>query len=766
MAGPGGSERGRISVRVLPDTSAFARSLGRYLERIERTHVVTLPLRLDPGSLDAEVRRAAALAQRTARVDLPVEVDGTRARIEARALAAEISRTSKARIKVDTRDFAVAGRALAGLAGAGLAQVGSQVITAGLLAVASAAATAAGSLGLLPAAYAATGAAAATLLLGLRGFGEALSNLGDPAKFSAALANLAPAARDTAVAIRDLVPAFDGMRLDVQQALFAGLAEQVKRLGGAYLPVLRAGLVGIAAEFNTGARAVADFAAAPQSLADTATVLAGTRAALAALVPAGIAVAQALRDIAAVGSGFLPGLAAGLTGLAQRFAEFIAQARASGALQQFFAAALATLGQLLQVVGNLGHALLGILSSAQATGGGLVGLLVQVSGALAGFTNSVQGQQALQVFFGSAAQLARLLLPLLLQLAAIIGNTVAPALAQLGTALVQGGGLQALITGLGQGLAALAPALAPLGNAVSALLAAAAPLLPVIGQLAGALLTVLANTVAQLATNLQPVIAALAELAQQLVPLLPAIGQMLSLWIDLESVGIPLVVQALHLLADVLGFAVSGWVSAAGVVQQFHDAWRALGGGIQGTTTLIALAATGMVDSVGRNLGPDGLLGFFLGLPARILTALGNLGGLLVQAGHDLVEGMIRGVSEMVGRLLDRAAQMARDAVATVKQALGIASPSTVFAALGRFTAQGFAQGITDATPFAVRAAGQLADAATFDPTRAEFGFPTTAGPQVTVNQTITAQPDQSPWSIATAANRQLGYAMRTAGIP
>lgn len=36
MAGPGGREVGRLSVRVLPDTSNFATSLQRYLDRIER----------------------------------------------------------------------------------------------------------------------------------------------------------------------------------------------------------------------------------------------------------------------------------------------------------------------------------------------------------------------------------------------------------------------------------------------------------------------------------------------------------------------------------------------------------------------------------------------------------------------------------------------------------------------------------------------------------------------------------------------------------
>ncbi|GGM76881.1 hypothetical protein GCM10012275_54440 [Longimycelium tulufanense] len=106
------------------------------------------------------------------------------------------------------------------------------------------------------------------------------------------------------------------------------------------------------------------------------------------------------------------------------------------------------------------------------------------------------------------------------------------------------------------------------------------------------------------------------------------------------------------------------------------------------------------------------LVSWVAGLPGRILRALGNLRSLLYNAGRDLIQGMIRGVSHMVGRLLGKVRQMAQDAVNTVKSWLGIGSPSRVFAQLGEFTGEGFAIGLERMAPMVSRAATLLANRA------------------------------------------------------
>lgn len=73
MPGPGGREVGRVSVRALPDTSSFARSLERYLERVERTLRVELPVDLDSRDVAATEATLAELTRdRTVNVDIDV----------------------------------------------------------------------------------------------------------------------------------------------------------------------------------------------------------------------------------------------------------------------------------------------------------------------------------------------------------------------------------------------------------------------------------------------------------------------------------------------------------------------------------------------------------------------------------------------------------------------------------------------------------------------------------------------------------------------
>lgn len=72
MAGPGGREVGRVSVKVLPDTSTFARSLERYLERVERRLRVELPVSLNAADV-AQTEAKLAVLSRDRTVELDVD---------------------------------------------------------------------------------------------------------------------------------------------------------------------------------------------------------------------------------------------------------------------------------------------------------------------------------------------------------------------------------------------------------------------------------------------------------------------------------------------------------------------------------------------------------------------------------------------------------------------------------------------------------------------------------------------------------------------
>lgn len=72
-----------------------------------------------------------------------------------------------------------------------------------------------------------------------------------------------------------------------------------------------------------------------------------------------------------------------------------------------------------------------------------------------------------------------------------------------------------------------------------------------------------------------------------------------------------------------------------------------------------------------------------------------TLGGIdLLQIGSDMIQGFIDGIAGAAGRVAEAVSSIANSATATLKGALGIASPSKVFAGLGGYTAEGFAQGV------------------------------------------------------------------------
>jgi len=94
---------------------------------------------------------------------------------------------------------------------------------------------------------------------------------------------------------------------------------------------------------------------------------------------------------------------------------------------------------------------------------------------------------------------------------------------------------------------------------------------------------------------------------------------------------------------------------------------------------------------VGINTAVD----FVKGMPGRVVAALGNLGSTLRSAGVDLIAGFIAGVTSKASSIVTTIRDTITDKLpAFVKEALGIHSPSRVFAELGRHTAEGMAVGI------------------------------------------------------------------------
>lgn len=101
---------------------------------------------------------------------------------------------------------------------------------------------------------------------------------------------------------------------------------------------------------------------------------------------------------------------------------------------------------------------------------------------------------------------------------------------------------------------------------------------------------------------------------------------------------------------------------------------------------------------------------WFGSLPRAIANAVGNLGSVLYGAGRDLIQGLLNGAASLlntVGSFF--ASKLPGTLQGPFKKALGINSPSKVFAEYGMNIAQGLAGGVDKYSSLASKAIGNLA---------------------------------------------------------
>jgi hypothetical protein len=116
----------------------------------------------------------------------------------------------------------------------------------------------------------------------------------------------------------------------------------------------------------------------------------------------------------------------------------------------------------------------------------------------------------------------------------------------------------------------------------------------------------------------------------------------------------------------------------------------------------------GVKDAATRKLGE--MVAFVRGIPGRIVGALGDLGGLLVEKGKDVVRGLWEGIKAMGKWLYDTLIGWAVDLIpGPIARALGIASPSRLMAdAIGRHIPTGIVAGIAKTAPLLDKAMTRL----------------------------------------------------------
>lgn len=357
--------------------------------------------------------------------------------------------------------------------------------------------------------------------------------------------------------------------------------------------------------------------------------------------------------------------------------------------------------------------------------------------------------QALAPVFTTFAGVIGQLAPHIANVAVALGPGLAAAVSAIGNALnAMGPGLVVVASGLSQAFAnpALAAGLLALGSAIGDILVSVTPLLPLIAELAGTFLSALAPALPPLITGLVSLVQVLGEqlirvltdmapyipdlakavsdLAIALVPVIPLIADLLIAAMPL----IPVVTDLIRLFAMV---ATTAMPELSRQVKTAADGLRVISEVARTVTRWVVDAFQWLYDTmVGHSIVPDlvngiirwiaflpgkfgeyfglarqwavdrmnGLATWLRGLPNMILSAVGNLGGLLGGVGRDMIIGLWNGMVGMYNWLRTSIINFFSSIMPQwVKNALGIGSPSRLMAdEVGREIPAGVAVGVTE----------------------------------------------------------------------
>ncbi|MEU6342225.1 hypothetical protein ABZ883_14935 [Streptomyces sp. NPDC046977] len=362
-----------------------------------------------------------------------------------------------------------------------------------------------------------------------------------------ALKKLSPNARAFVQEIIRLKPALDALKLKVQDALFKGLAGELRTTASAVLPILEKNLVSSAGALNKMAKGVG---ASARELASNGTLGQALSAASQGLhnlsgIP-GMVLKSFTQFAAAAGPSF-ERLTSALGQGAERLGDKLSKSFASGRMQESIERAIDLIGQLMAIGVNVGRILGGIFDAADESGGSFLDTLQTITGAIADAVNSPEVQGGLKALFGTFGALAKEAAPLLIEAL----KQLAPVFTALGPPA------KILISALGDALKpiikALGPVLVAAATAVGDLVEAFAPLLPVLGELIADLLpplTPVFKTISQVAKQLAPVIAQLAAaLGPTLTPIIEGLADVI---VELVTNNGDLIVQLVQELAPAI----------------------------------------------------------------------------------------------------------------------------------------------------------------------------------------------------------------------
>lgn len=671
------ADQARVTIRVVPDTKGFARDLRTFLERIEKTMSAEIKVKADVDK--AGVKNIDRVDRSIKRVT----TSSKKAESAFGKLFAALGGTAKAR-------------------GVGIVALGVSAAAAApaIARFVAALAPAAGIIVALPAAALGAAAAIGTLKLALSGVSETIEAglTGDMDAFNEGLKNLSPSARAFAKEVVRLRPQLDALRKSVQEKFFAGFVTEFRGLATKILPVLNTQLTRIAGSLGGFAENFARAAQGSVFVGGLNSVLASTADSLAVLNNAVGPLTDAFGRLFSVASPLLTRIATSTSTSLTNFSALVKRLDESGKLATILANAVTVIGQVFQIIKNVGATVFTIFQNLGTGAGSLLDNLVQLTASFRAFVSSAEGATAIRNLAGALTQ---------------IGTIIRSLIGSLGP------GITALLGGLKGGFTALAPVAKTVGTAISDIAVAIAPLLPLIGRLLAAALEPLATILSGMVKAIAPFVTILAEtLVSALEQLLPAFTEIANFLLPYIAAGfkiltdfvrplIPLIVELTKEFAEgfvkgvkdlkpvldqmlpglkelgsfLLPIIISGLKSAIPAMQLLGRAFGFIVGSV--AIALNALALVGIViggiSTIVRKVASDltlawnkakavtvsvwngiaaavgsavnRVVGVVRGISRTVTGIFGGAGSWLVNAGRQIIEGLIRGINNALGKL-------------------------------------------------------------------------------------------------------------------
>lgn len=323
----------------------------------------------------------------------------------------------------------------------------------------------------------------------------------------------------------------------------------------------------------------------------------------------------------------------------------------------------------------------------------LIPAVQEVTSLLTGLTDgSLSAGQALQQAFGYLSQQAGLLVAQLPSITSSLGGLGANLWNGLSAILpqIEQAGLQ-LIDALKTGIANNYPAL--MDAFLTAITNATANLRNVAGTLVDAGLDLIlslaqgfADGIPSLIENVPQIVTNIAGIINDNAPKILAAGVQLIVTLSKGLIqAIPTLVanipEILNAIVNV--FLAFNWLNIGKQVV------TAIGNGIKGAGSFLSSSAKSIVDT--------------------LYNGVKSLPATMRQIGKDLVQGLINGIKGMISGVKDNIAEVAYGAVSTLKDILGIHSPSTVFEEIGVNMMQGLDIGMKDGSGEVMETADDIA---------------------------------------------------------